>query len=248
MAVTCKDIMELATCKRLKLIGGEGGLNNIVTWPFIKNMDTITEWIHGGELIFVIGAKEDISEQGLLKLMEEAAENNIAGVVLLIGDDYIKNVPRCVIRYANEKNIALFKMPFLLKLIDITQEISRYILEDGIKNRECPRFKTQSLLELLLENEPKEEILAYCFQKIQPLEESDRIMGTEYVKTLRCFLESGNDLLHASEKMYIHRNTMINRMKKINSLLNMNVNDVEVRNEYCNIFKVLKYYDTFACG
>lgn len=248
MAVTCRDIMELETCKRLRLLGGAGGLDNVVTWPFIKNMDTITEWIHGGELVFVIGAKEDISEQGLLTLMEEAVKNKIAGVVMLIGEDYIKNIPRSVIRYANDNAIPLFKIPFLLKLIDITREISKFIMEDQIKNKEHGRFKAKSLLELILQNESKEEILSYCFQKIQPLEEADRVTGSEYVKTLKCFLDCGNDLLHAAQKMYIHRNTMINRMKKINLLLNENVNEVEVRNEYCNVFKVLEYYDTFACG
>lgn len=37
MAVTCKDIMELETCRRLRLIGGQGGLDHIVSWPYIKN-------------------------------------------------------------------------------------------------------------------------------------------------------------------------------------------------------------------
>ncbi len=247
MAVTCRNIMELETCQRMKLLGGAGGLSNVVTWPYIKSMETITEWIHGGELVFVIGAREDISEHGLMKLMEEAVKNKIAGVVMLIGEDYIRSVPRSIIRYANENNIPLFRLPFLLKLIDITQEISRYILEDRIKNKEHGRFTEQSVLEMLLDNRPKEEVLAYCFQKIQPLEEADRVTGSEYVKTLKCYLECGNDLLHAAEKMYIHRNTMINRMKKINTLLNTNVNEVEVRNEYSNVFKILEHHEAMIC-
>ena len=244
MAVTCRDIMELQTCKRLKLIGGEEGLSRVVTWPFIKNMDTISEWIDGGELVFVIGAREDISERGLLSLMEEAAKNKIAGVVLLIGEEYITSVPRSVICFANEHTIPLFKMPFLLKLIDITRDISKYILEDRIKNKEYEMLKEESVLELLAGSKSKEEILAYCFRKLQPLEEADRITGSEYVKTLKCFLNCGNDMLHAAEKMYIHRNTMINRMRKINGLLNTDMNDVKVRNEYSNVFWVLSYYET----
>ncbi len=244
MAVTCRDIMELKTCGRLRLIGGAAGLDRVVTWPFIKNMDTITEWIHGGELVFVIGVKEDISERGLLALMEEADRNRIAGVVLLIGEDYIKTVPRSVIRFANEHAIPLFKMPFRLKLIDITQEISRFIMEDKIKNREQDTEEEQSVLEMLLNNRTREDVLSYCFRKIQPLVEADRITRSEYVRTLKCYLECKNDLLHAAETMYIHRNTMINRMKKINSLLHTDVNEAQVRNEYCNVFKILEYYGT----
>lgn len=244
MAVTCRDIMELKTCERLRLIGGMDGLDHVVTWPFIKNMDTISEWIHGGELVFVIGAREDISERGLLALMAEADRNKIAGVVMLIGEDYIKTVPRSVIRFANEHAIPLFKMPFRLKLIDITQEISRFLLEDKMKNKEQDIDGETSVLEMLLNGRSKEEVLSHCFRKIQPLEEADRITKSEYVQTLKCYLECQNDLLHAAQKMYIHRNTMINRMKKINALLNVDVNDVKVRNEYWNVFRVLEYYGT----
>jgi hypothetical protein len=242
MAVTCRDIMDLETCSRLKLLGGADGLDRIVTWPYIKNMDTISEWIHGGELIFVIGAKEDISERGMLALMDEAVRNNISGVVMLHGEDYIKSVPKSVIRFANEHGIPLFKMPFMLKLIDITQEISKYIVKDREKNKEHGEFKETFMLELLLAGKKKEELLAYCRMKLQPLTEADKVLKSEYIKTLKCYLECNNDLLHTSQRMYIHRNTMINRMKKITALLDVNVNAVDIRNEFYNIFKVLDYY------
>lgn len=242
MAVTCREIMDLEICSRLKLLGGADGLDRVVTWPYIKNMDTISEWIHGGELIFVIGAKEDISERGLLALMDEAVKNNISGVVMLHGEDYIKSVPKSVIRYANEYGIPLFKMPFMLKLIDITQEISKYIVKDREKNKEHGEFKETSMLELLLAGKNNEELLAYCRMKLQPLTEADKVLKSEYVKTLKCYLECNNDLLHTSKQMYIHRNTMINRMKKITALLGVNINSVDVRNEFYNVFKVLDYY------
>ncbi len=242
MAVTCRDIMELETCRRLKLIGGASGIGRYVTWPYIKNMDTISEWIHGGELVFVIGSREDISEKGLLALMEEADRSKIAGVVLLIGGDYIKAVPHSVVRFANERGLPLFKMPFVLKLIDITRDISRYIMEDQLRDKECDASPEQTVLELFMQGRTRDEVLTYCFRRLQPLEEADKIRGSEYVKTLKFYLESGNDLMHAAEKMYIHRNTMINRMKKINSLLQLDMNDTKVRNEYSNVFQVLEYY------
>lgn len=248
MAVTCRDIMGLKTCERLKLIGGPDGLDNIVTWPYIKNMETIGEWIHGGELVFVIGAREDISEHGLLALMEEADKYKIAGVVMLVGEGYITKVPRSVIRFANEHAVALFKIPFRLKLIDITREISHYILEDRIRSREQAGQAEENVIEMLLSGRNREDILSYCFRKIQPLEEADRVVKTEYVRTLKCFLECQGDILHAAQKLYIHRNTMINRMKKINVLLNTNLHDPAVSNEYWNVFSILEYCGTVISG
>lgn len=242
MAVTCREIMNLEICKRLKLLGGADGLDRIVSWPYIKNMDTISKWIHGQELIFVIGAKEDISEKGMLRLMDEAVMNDISGVVMLHGEDYITKVPKSIITYANQQKIPLFKMPFMLKLLDVTKEISKYIIRDREMNQQCGELAGTSMINILLKNKSREEILAYCFNKLQPLTEADKVLKTEYVKTLRCYLECNNDLLHASRHMYIHRNTMTNRMRKIAGLLEQNINDAAVRTELYNIFKVLEYY------
>lgn len=240
--VTCRDIMELDICSKLKLLGGADGLDCNVSWPFIKNMDTISEWIHGGELIFVIGAKEDISERGLLALMVEAVRNDIAGVVMLQGEDYIKSIPKSVIAFSNEHSLPLFKMPFMLKLIDITQEISKVIVKDREINREHSEFAEHSVFELTLSGKSKEDILSYCWMKLQPLTEADKVLKSEYVNTFRCYLECNNDVLHTSKYMYIHRNTMINRLKKITLLLNTNINAADVKNEFYNIYKALQYY------
>jgi hypothetical protein len=242
MAVTCREVMELDICGRLKLLGGANGLDRVVTWPYIKNMDTISEWIHGGELIFVIGAREDVSENGLLRLMKEADRNRISGVVLLIGEEYLKRVPKSVIRYANEQDIPLFKMPFLLKLIDITQEISRFLVRNMEKNRELRGFSEKSILEVMLAGKEREERLAYCWEKLQPLAEADKVLKSEYVATLYQYLRCNNDLLRTSEQMFIHRNTLIHRMKKIAALLGTDVNDASARNEFYNIYQVLSYY------
>jgi len=242
MAVTCREIMELDICTRLKLLGGAEGLDKVVTWPYIKNMETISEWIHGGELIFVIGANEDVSEKGLLKLMDEAVRSNISGVVMLIGEEHMKSIPKSVIRYANEYSIPLFKMPFLLKLIDITQEISRYLVCDMEKNRDFVDLQENTLLTLMLSGKGREEQLAYCWKKLQPLTEADKVLKSEFVMTLHHYLNCNNDLLKTSSHMFIHRNTLFNRMKKIEGLLGANVNEGSVRNEFYNIYKVLEYY------
>lgn len=242
MAVTCREIMGLDICKRLKLLGGAGGLDKEISWPYIKNMDTITEWTHGGELIFVIGSREDISERGLLNLMREAVKNNISGVVFLIGEEYLRTVPKSVVRMADENDIPVFRLPFALKLIDVTQEISRLILEDSKLSRAKTASCEHSVLELLLQGKGKEELLDYCRQRLSPLSEADRLLKTDYVYTLKNYIRCNNDLLHTSQEIYIHRNTMINRMKKITALLGENVNDPAVRNDFQNVFQILEYY------
>ena len=110
MAVTCRDIMELEGCSKLKLVAGAGGIDREIRWPYIKNMDTISEWIHGGELVFVLGSWDDISEKGLLDLMKEAAVNQVAGVVILCGERYSRAIPQSTKRFANDNDIPMFNV------------------------------------------------------------------------------------------------------------------------------------------
>ncbi|MGN6710252.1 PucR family transcriptional regulator [Anaerocolumna jejuensis] len=242
MAITFKEILELDICKKLKLLGGEDGLDRVITWPFIKNMDTISEWIHGGELVFVIGAREDISEKGLLGLMKEAKESDIAGVVMLCSNKYLKKVPKPVIRYADENSIPLFKMPFVIKLIDITREISKLITMDGENGSLQLDNLDQGLLKFMLNTTDHKELVAYCRLKLQPLLLSDEIRKTDYVRTLQYYLEANNDLVRASQMLFIHRNTMVNRIRNISALLDVDINEAAVRNEYYDIYRMLKYF------
>lgn len=243
MAVTCRDIMQLSVCGQMKLLGGESGLDHEVTWPFIKNMDTISEWTHGGEIIFVIGAKEDISEKGMLTLMQEAVTGRISAVVMLKGSDYIKSIPKSIIKYADEYGLPLFKMPFRLKLIDVTREISKYIVDVQRKQRNTQTDNNVSIIEMMAAGSSRTQILDYCWKRLQPLTEADKVLKSEYTRTLFYYLSSGNDLLRTSGRMFIHRNTLINRMKKIDMLLGINVNSTEARNEFYSIFKVLSYFN-----
>ena len=242
MAVTCRDIMNLECCREIRLLAGAEGLDREVSWPYVKSMDTISEWIHGGELVFVIGFREDVSEKGLLELLDEAVRCGIAGLVLLYGGEYIKCVPKSVRAYAEKRGLPLFRMPFMLKLIDITREISKYIIHDREVNQIQGFPEKDSVLELLLEQRPGEEVIARCRLKLQPLMEADKVLRTELVKTLKMYLEHGNELVSTAADMYIHRNTLVNRMKKIDALLGVNVNDPETRYEFGTVYRILEYY------
>lgn len=103
----------------------------------------------------------------------------------------------------------------------------------------------ESVMSILLDydNTKKERAIEYCEKKLAPLEEADKNKGTDYVHTLEVYLESGNDLLHSAEKMFIHRNTMINRMRKISTLLGVDVNSPKERAELNNVYFVLNHYN-----
>ena len=53
----------------------------------------------------------------------------------------------------------------------------------------------------------------------------DRQMGTQYFETFREYLLNERDIPKTSEKLIIHRTTLLYRLKKIQSMLNVNLED-----------------------
>ena len=99
-----------------------------ISWPFICTTSTISQWLHGGELIFISGAGLDCGEESLLSLMRESVSKGLAGMVMLIGERYIPEIPPSLVELADASCFPLFEMPWDVKLIDVTQEISENIM------------------------------------------------------------------------------------------------------------------------
>ena len=50
MNMKCRDLSTLRSFKKIRLIAGSGGLDHIITWVYINQDSSISDWIHGGEL------------------------------------------------------------------------------------------------------------------------------------------------------------------------------------------------------
>lgn len=143
MSITCNDIMKLKTFKNITLIAGQNGLDKAITWPYVGQTTSVADWVHGGELLFITGIAHD--ESVLPDLLNECIEKKLSGMVILVGSSYIKHIPQSIIDTANENNFPVFSMPWNLKLIDVTKEITNLIIYHQIEQKKI----TQNLGYLL---------------------------------------------------------------------------------------------------
>lgn len=60
-------------------------------------------------------------------------------------------------------------------------------------------------------------------RSIEELAGDDQAVDSDYVKTLECYLRSFKRHSAVSEKLGLHRNTVINRIKRIEGILNMDI-------------------------
>lgn len=127
--VTCRQLMELDIFHNVKLKAGRKGLDRIVSWVYAKHTKTITEWVHGGEFILVSGYEYGIDETELLKLVEEAALNDLSGILVEGGINF-KEMPASVIRKADEKELPLFFVRGVISFLDVTHDVLALIMEN----------------------------------------------------------------------------------------------------------------------
>ena len=66
-----------------------------------------------------------------------------------------------------------------------------------------------------------------CHEKLLTLREIDETQNTEYMKTLRVYLDNHLNAVQASKELYIHRSTFLYRLEKIKSILESDLDDTE---------------------
>lgn len=100
-------------------MAGASGLNRVISWPYVGQTASVADWVHGGELLFITGVVHETTM--LPNLLEECISKKLAGLVVLTGNEYIKEIPENILQRAEEANFPVFSMPWHLKLIDVTR-------------------------------------------------------------------------------------------------------------------------------
>ena len=97
------------------------------------------------------------------------------------------------------------------------------------------------ILRLLVNSNSKNELEEYCEQILGPLIRSDKEYMTDYLLTVKTYLENNNNMSATSKKLFIHRNTLISRIAKIEELTKKSLNDADVKLDYLCSFKMLEF-------
>ncbi|MCC8060010.1 MAG: helix-turn-helix domain-containing protein [Clostridiales bacterium] len=80
----------------------------------------------------------------------------------------------------------------------------------------------------LLNGIPYERLCAYHADILKPVLDMDKEQNIPYTQTLQVYLEHCGNLTAASKALFIHRNTVIHRMEKIQEVLGMDLTSGEV--------------------
>ncbi|HUZ76882.1 MAG TPA: helix-turn-helix domain-containing protein [Chloroflexota bacterium] len=90
-------------------------------------------------------------------------------------------------------------------------------------------FQTLGVYRLLSLIEDRGELNKLAEQALGPVLQYDRVHGTQWVRTLGNYLESGRNLDSTARSMFIHVNTLKYRLKRIQDIAGLDLNSAEER-------------------
>jgi|GEM_PF-3872903 len=85
------------------------------------------------------------------------------------------------------------------------------------------------VLGLLLEQVPPETLVQHATQRLGPLLAHDQASDGQLMQTLEVFLECGGNANVASQRLFVHYNTLRHRMRRIEDLLGVDLAGLAVR-------------------
>lgn len=148
MSISVKDIFKLDSLKKIKLVGGEAGLEKCIEWIYVaecfENPLEGIKWLQGGEIIFITGVGIKDNVEILLDLIKGISEQNGAGLIVNIGP-YIKSIPEEAVNLADKLEIPLFTLPWEIKLVEVSREISNAIVLSRIEENSLTHFLSNLL-------------------------------------------------------------------------------------------------------
>ena len=84
---------------------------------------------------------------------------------------------------------------------------------------------SMGIYKFMFHSDNQREILDYCNEKLDKLEKYDHANGTDLQDTLLTYYMNGFNTVKTAEVLFIHRNSLLYRLRKIEELLEMELTD-----------------------
>lgn len=114
-----------------------------------------------------------------------------------------------------------------LDKLSIAYDEARFCLENGLRveGGNIQLFDDLIIYYVLNEISRHPQLIRLYEDTIKKLMDYDINYGTELVKTIRIYIENNYNVLKTAEDLYIHRNTLYKRLRKIESIIDLNMKE-----------------------
>ncbi|RYL92498.1 PucR family transcriptional regulator [Sporolactobacillus sp. THM7-4] len=158
--ITLRKLFSLAELAPIRLVAGKTGINRPITGVNVTESNDLTEFIRPNELIITTGINMANQPEKVITMVETAYRCKTAGIVLNVGP-FIPEIPEQVLRFADERQYPVFRMPWEYRVADFVKLTVQFLATEQIL-----QTRTKNLLsELLFNPEPDHKEIVRELQK-----------------------------------------------------------------------------------
>lgn len=110
-----------------------------------------------------------------------------------------------------------------------TEALEAFILTDSSKKSQVIYYDDLGIYKLLIDNISNQKFKNFYNEYLMPLVKYDADYNSELISTLNTCFENNFNLTLTSKKLFIHRNTLNYRIKKIEDLLDLDLSQCQSR-------------------
>jgi PucR family transcriptional regulator, purine catabolism regulatory protein len=155
--ITVKDALTLDVVNRLKVVGGEAGLDRVIKLVNVIEVPDIMDWLIDGEFLLTTGYSfREYPElmQSLIPRMNEADSAALA----IKTKRYLNEIPDEIIANADQYAIPLLEVPYDLSFSEIIAPILGVVFSKQNKILQKLEQAHKKLMDLALNGSPLEEL------------------------------------------------------------------------------------------
>lgn len=144
--VSFRELAALPKLAKGKVVAGSTGQDRLVRWVHFLDLPDVLPWVQGGELLIITGMGLQGDMQKLIALVQGVIQKQLAGLIINVGP-YIPAIPQEVLVLADQAGFPILELPWDVKLVEVMQEASSYIVLRQTEQRSVSDFFEQLLLQ-----------------------------------------------------------------------------------------------------
>lgn len=128
---------------QLKLLAGQNGCSNAISWVHMIEDTTIIQQLWGKELAVTTGLGFQ-SHDALMRFIQRLIQYHSVGLIVNTGK-YILDIPQDIIDYCDEQDFPLLTTPWEIHMADLIKDFSMRCLSSEKEDRQISKYFKQLL-------------------------------------------------------------------------------------------------------
>lgn len=165
MGFTIDDaLLETQNIYKLKLIAGNNGCSNAITWVQMVEDKTILQQLWGKELVVTTGLGFPDADS-LMEFVQLLIKYHSVGLIINLGnkqgEGYIFDIPQEIIDYCNEQDFPLLVFPWEIHLAELIKDFSYRCISSEREDRRINKVIIDTLINPRIIEESRQQLISH---------------------------------------------------------------------------------------